>query len=541
MATYYVRADGTAGNKSAATSDSSASTSMSLATCRSESSGFAAGDVIVISDAGGVYRGSLTIYGGGSSGNHITYQKNSGGTPVIKGSDLITGWSLDTGSIYTATVTTEPEQLWIDGTFGDRKDGTGSMSNEYDWYWGSNTLYLYAPGDPDTEYTTPGVEAGQRNTGIACSQNYLTFDGLTIAHCNTRGADFWGSSNITFQNCILEWCWIHGLAFGSGSNYSDITIEDSVARYNGTTGISFTTSSTAQISDCLLRRNQIYENGKHQGDETLEADHEWTTGIKFFAWNATSNNIIEQNEIYDNGIAESGSKKGHGVWLDFVPASSGNENIIRHNLIYDNQGCAVFLEVTSYCDVVYNVCHGNNLVSGGGDWSSATIRLDTRESYDCDRNRVYNNTLVGGYYGIFASTTPTRGAGDIKNNVFKNNIVSGYSTAALYANYGGDNDGTYGSGNVYESNCFDAESTGFIEWDGTSYDTYDSWISASSQTDNNVEADPAFTNEGGDDYTLSSSSPCIGEGADLGADFDDGLMPSTTWPDGVTTGDQDNS
>ena len=535
MATYYVRADGTAW-AAGATSDSAAATSMSLANCNSESSGFSDDDVIVISDAGGDYRSAWVISGGGSAGHPIVDQANVGGSPVMKASNLVTGWTAYSGSVYQAAVTTEPEQVWADGTFGDRKTSTGACVNEYDWYWASDVLYLYAPGDPDTQYTSPGVEAGARNACFEISQQHVTIDGITFAHSNRHGASLWGASNLTFKNCIFEWNWINGLTAGNSALYSTIVIEDCIARYNGTAGINFTASGSGSNAGCIVRRNSVYENGKLQGD--IDADHEYTSGIKFLS--PTTSCVVEHNEVYDNGIAESGSKKGHGIWFDFTPGTSGSENEIKHNRIYDNQGCAIFLEVASYFRVFGNVAYGNNLVSGGGDWSSATVRVDTRETYHAENIEVYNNTLVGGYYGIFVTTTETRGTGDVKNNTFKNNIVTGYSTAALYANLGGDNDGTYGSGNVYENNCFGAESSNFISWDATNYSTYDTWLAASSQADNNVEADPLFTNSASDDYTLQSGSPCVGAGANLGAAFDDGLMPVSSWPDGVVTGDRDD-
>ncbi len=89
MSTYYIRADGTAANKEAATSDSAPETSMNVTVHNAET--FAAGDTIIVSDAGGVYRGTrLTVPSGGSVGNPITYPGS--GSPVLKGSlDLTDG------------------------------------------------------------------------------------------------------------------------------------------------------------------------------------------------------------------------------------------------------------------------------------------------------------------------------------------------------------------------------------------------------------------------------------------------------------------
>lgn len=69
MATYYVRADGTAANKAAATSDNSASTSMSLATHNAQT--YSAGDIIVVSAKGGPYPAGVARLQPPSSGTDI--------------------------------------------------------------------------------------------------------------------------------------------------------------------------------------------------------------------------------------------------------------------------------------------------------------------------------------------------------------------------------------------------------------------------------------------------------------------------------------
>ena len=92
MATYYIRADGTAANKAAAGGPgSSRSACMSPNTHDGET--FSAGDVIRIADDGGVIRDNLTPPSSGSSGNPITYEAESVDTPIISGANLIATWT----------------------------------------------------------------------------------------------------------------------------------------------------------------------------------------------------------------------------------------------------------------------------------------------------------------------------------------------------------------------------------------------------------------------------------------------------------------
>ena len=140
----------------------------------------------------------------------------------------------------------------------------------------------------------------------------------------------------------------------------------------------------------------------------------------------------------------------------------------------------------------------------------------------------------------------------MNNNIFINNIVVG-ATAELRVSDGGDNDGEYGTGNVYDNNCFGAEVDLVIRWGsynsayGTAiddYTTYDSWETEHGEAWTQIEADPLFTDSDSDDYSLLKGSPCKGTGdSSIGAPYNIVLMPSTQvddWPDNVTTGDQDD-
>jgi hypothetical protein len=163
--------------------------------------------------------------------------------------------------------------------------------------------------------------------------------------------------------------------------------------------------------------------------------------------------------------------------------------------------------------------------------------VDSREAFVKGNNNIYDNTISDCWIGIQAATYAT--TGELNDCNYRNNICSG-NDIELRVSDGAANDETNGSGNVYNNNCLGAESAGFLSWGGSAYSTYDTWLAASSQTDDNVEADPSFTNAGSDDYSLASNSPCIGEGVNLGSLYDTGLLPSSTWPDSVLTADRDD-
>ena len=112
---------------------------------------------------------------------------------------------------------------------------------------------------------------------------------------------------------------------------------------------------------------------------------------------------------------------------------------------------------------------------------------------------------------------------------------------------GCQNDGTNGYGNVYTYNDFGPQGTNFIMWSsawlGTSFSTYSAWETAAGNCgttgcSHSVEAAPTFYNATAGQLWLTSGSPGIDAGLNLGSPYNIGLMPGSTWPNSVVTGDQ---
>ena len=548
MATYYYAEGGTAADKESATSGTYPGGCMSPATCNSESSGFSPGDFVLASDQGGDIR--LTLGAGcadGTNGSEITWGAKVGESPIINGADIITGWTVYSGSVYQATVTTQPQQVFIDESFGDRKASIGECVGDLDWYWASNVLYLYcSTGDPDTEYTSPGVEASQRLLGLSINSDYIIVDGVDARFTNRTGiGGQQAGNNVLVKNCLSEWNWYTGIApASSGTTYTDWTIEDNVCRYNGVGGIAL----GIIVDDCTIRRNTCYENGKYQpaGNSYDEEQYKWSFGIKVFEDTVGSGIEIYENVCYSNGRGEAGDQAGAGcgIWFDHCTATALNPNLAYSNFCYDNCGIGIFIEISSYCYVFGNVLW-DNAIAGMSGWP-ANIVVDCRISFTTENNLVYNNTCVGGQYGLRVGAYQLEAGMSISDNSFVNNIFVGATEQQCWVYYGGDNDQTHGSGNLYSANCFGAESTGFL-WvgGGPKQDTYEAFLSAMNaneniQPDNNWEDDPVFEDESNHKYWLSSSDTGgIGTAIDLGGSFSIGMLP-LSMPGNVLTSNRDN-
>ena len=546
MATYYVRADGTAANKGAATSASSASTSLSIAGYNAET--FSAGDIIIISDAGGVYRAEMNPPSSGTAENHIVHEAD--GYPVINGSDLITGWSDQGGNIWTASYGTQPQQVFIDDGFGDRQS-TNDLSADGEWYWESNTLYLYLSTSPNSSV----IEGGARGSGIyANGRSGLTYRGIEIKKASGSGFRTNDVSHLLLDQMEIEWSWTFGFLSGGSYDYSDHIIRDCSVHHTGGTGISYVANSVGTtVSDILVQRNTLTKCGQYQG--MWVGDHGWAGGIKFFGATggaAYENTIAEKNLIYDTGSPDHGG--GVGVWFDFCMNDGTHPNKIRHNHIYNNYSCGTFMEVSDYVHVYDNLIRGNGIYNNEGWWYSASVRIDTRVSEpvsNCqtsNHNRVYNNTVIGGPYSLhgFMGLVINPGTGvELVDNIVKNNIFTGHQNSEMQMLRGADNNPTYGHDNVYQYNAIE-EKDECIWWNEVKYDSIAAWEAASwVVTDSGTTHSVAITDSPFEDastgkYWLASGSPCAGAGASLPADFSDGLLAETVWPDGVVLGDRND-
>jgi hypothetical protein len=536
--TYYLRADGTAYAKGEATGCGSSSTAMSVGTHNGQN--FTAGDTIVLCDGGGVYRETIWIPSSGGSGAPVVYDGR--GTAVITGADPVSGWTRESGDVYKANLSSPPSQVFINDEFGDRKASRGSLSNNLDWYWSSGTLYLYSSGgDPDTVYSNPGIEATVRDICIGFGEaDSLVFEGITVRRAN-YGFNGWNpGSHVTIRNCVAEWHWETGIDFSGEVSYTDALIEDNIVRYNGTGGIAL----LGPGGFATIRRNTCYENGTYQsrGNE-YNPQHEWTFGIKLWEDTAEQQGIeIYHNEVYGNGRDQAGDYQGRGVgiWLDGSAGNPNYPNIIRHNLIHNNTGNGIFHEIANHSVTYGNVLY-NNATNTGGDeeFAAANIAIDSRNGWTSANNLVYNNTCYGGRVGIKIVTYACGGC-SVDDNIVMNNIAVGASEHNLYANFGGENDGNQGSGNIYEVNNFGEESNNFISWGGNDYDTYAAWDSAYGTSSNSIEGDPKLAGVNPRSLYLTSDSPCRDAGVTLGPDYDDALSSSSSWTGGVATVDHDS-
>jgi parallel beta-helix repeat protein len=523
----------------------------------------------VLFKRGEEWREQLNVPSSGSAGNPITFGAyGSGDYPIISGADLFASWTGESGNLWYVSVSWfNPDQVFFDDTRGDMKSAKGDLADEYDWWYDSvnDRLYVYSASDPDTVYTSPGVEAGWRPRGIYVNnKNYITIDGVQAE--KNRGAggaaiDVIDSDYVTVKNCIVDEFVVRGIHFYSSDNgvITDNTAsttydrsthnhrpveigtwEDSNSSCQNITisGNSLSGNPVASKSDGIVIR---YSSSVTIDSNTIHDVREY--GIDILA--SSSDVTVSNNTVYDIGYE--GTTIGvigiemHGSSSNVTVYGNTVYNIFRGSSGID--GVGIFVDQTATdCDVYNNLVHTTD---GTGIRVFKTNNADIHHNivYDCGNNpgkdsqrsamcvnqghtiNFYNNILSPEEkYGIYLYGTAGINTHDI--NV-KNNIVYEPTAYAIYV----DQYSTTNIAGDYNDFYFTSGKCG--HWAGTDYNTLANWQSGTSQDSNSIDFDPLFINAPNGDFHLQPNSPCIDAGVDMGftQDFEGNPVPRGSAPD----------
>jgi parallel beta-helix repeat protein len=463
---------------------------------------------------GGVWRETLQPGQSGTVASPITFGAyGSGAQPIIDGLNVVTsGWTSETKAYYSSFAA-NPQQVFEDGARLVAVSSKSMMKLGTFWFDSTDSrLYVRMSGDDSPSHHA--VEVGARNYAVLLDgRSYIRLDGITLHGASIGGLNLWNDdSGLLVNGCTFEWNYDAGLLYNDARATTDnvigVTVQNSIFRYNGGSGIEVAINKS---NGWKITSNQIYSNDELLVDASgatfnTGEDQYWNGGIKVqSSYQSGEANVIASNLVYNNGVTGTTPSQGMGIWTDNVSGWS-----VERNVVFGNQGPGIFLEKTINGAAVYNVVYGNTLNTYG---SQAGIEVYASEGLNSSGNLIANNTVYGNWWGI-ACGNGTNGPVDTSqtiNNIFRNNLVTGSTHYNLYAAHGGDNDGTQGSGNVYEYNGFGPAAAAFVYW-GASISTHAALDAAYGSAMDNLVSDPLFTNASAGNFALQAGSPAIGAG-----------------------------
>lgn len=452
---------------------------------------------------------------------------------------MVQGFSLATTYYVSTTGSNTNDGLSISSTWltiqyavdqvgpGDEVQVLGGVYNELVEFQNSGnatgkiTLKNYQNDRPIIDATGLSLSSGSISIVKIEDKNYIEVSGFEIRNLIT-------SSSSIFPAGI----WILGDAH-------DITLSNNVihdiqhnAAMEGAHGIGvYGTKSTASIYNVSITGNEIYDcvlaysetlvlNGNVRDFEVnYNIVHDTNNiGIDFIGHEGTCPDPLQDqardgvcigNLVYNidtrTNPAYAGEASAAGIYVD-----GGKNILIEQNEIFQtNLGIELASEwpgkLTSEINVrnnfVYN-CHVVGLAIGGYD----SQRGETR---NCN---IVNNTFYG-------NDTDNVGWGSeiliqyyCYDNVIKNNIFHAKDNGIQLAYWNNT-----GSNNDFDNNMFYNTGSEEYSWQGTYYPSYSNWKVASGQESNGTSQAPLLIDPDNGDVRLSSTSPCIDAGVDLGA------------------------
>ena len=505
-ATYYV--DATNGNDSN-TGTSEAASWKTIA--KVNVSSFEPGNYILFK-RGEMWRETLIPSSSGTNGSPIIFATyGSGNSPIINGANLISGWIAHDTHLWKAVVTTQPYHVFFNKSKGNKETSVGAIDAEYDWYWNSNVLYVYSSSDPETVYTSPGIEAGARQWCIFVNaKNYITLENIDTKYSGAISSDsdnilIRRSNHITVRGGTTSYSFQDGIMIISES--SNCIITNVTAHHNGDStnegnGIAVFNESADNntIAGCTTHNNQgdgIVFHGDDISDydgpdngkvSYCKAYRNGEQGIEIYM---ATNCIVEYNEAYENGQVQ--ISNGQGIKLASIEEKRNVGNVVRYNYCHDN----LYTGISTYKDDWFEIYY--NIIASNAGYGVAIS--------DYNGGKVLNNTIYNsGKTGIVFQTAT------ISNAELKNNLIdsSQWGTGIrLYSNAVGKVTSDYNA----------VSDTYFGRVDASSYNFSD-WKNATSQDGNSIAADPQLVAPTDSNFRLNSTSPCIDAGVPVGLNKD---------------------
>ncbi len=505
------------------------------------------GDRIVVK--AGVYREMVVLRHGGDEYCCIELVAAPGAEVWVKGSDIVRGWTRDSGPVWRQANWPVPSQqvfcddrvlrqvadfsrkhyaafVSFDGpderpcagrtTFANPHRHPGIPGNRKDMIPGSfyhdpesNILYVWLEdgSDPNDHAMEVSVRphafkgegssaTGIRIAGFKVRHTSASVHGISVKG-GMNGAIETGPAKWIIEDCDVQWTGFAGLLVMG----RDHLVRGNVFNCNGNSGINVGTphgpgpipadTVVPPVEDVLLERNTTSANNYR-----CFSPGWWAGGMKIIPYCKRIRVIGHTAE----------RNRGPGIWFD----ADCTDGEIAHCLCRDNDGHGIFYEISERAHIWNNLVLRN---SGG---------LAIEGSMGC---RVDHNLSAGNDYGLLLlrDQFPKWQARDnvIRNNIFANNLdfeVVAVAPSLRCAR------------NTLDFNLYHRQA-GPLRFEihhEAAFCGLDAWRTRTGWDTHSILADPGWVAPERDDYHLRADSPALGAGVALESaaiDFDGRSRP----------------
>lgn len=464
------------------------------------------GDVINLHS--GTYREAVTATsGGGNIGAPLVIRAYPGATPVIKASDVVSGWIPHEGSIWKVNNwNINSQQVFCDSRplqqigminqndaadLADILPPKGSTVSEmspgsfhYDPV--AKTLYVWLPDGSDPNAHT--MEASSRPWAMRLTIPFVRIQDISFRHSNytqwyvapSQAAVVHLGPDSSIEDCDVQWGDFGGILLQNRSHAIRCNISNHGAVGIGAARYDYIPVREILVRDCVLTGNNYrgFSNSFHTGGIKLIPDISGT---------------VEGNDISDNF--------GPGVWVDWC--RNGDEVLVKNNHIRRNKRVGLVFEGSINCSAYNNLIVETEGV--GAQLSGST------------GSRFFNNTIskTSGYCAVLLNNHPS-GRAALSENQIANNVVADNTT--IYDLSAPHPVGSGGVLYVSDYNCFyRTASASFFLLEGLGFSGLSSWRALTGQDINSLADNPNFNLKDPDDFSLHRESTLIDAGTDIAA------------------------
>jgi hypothetical protein len=420
------------------------------------------GDFVYLK-AGGIWRETIKPTSGGIAGSPITYTwYGSGAPPVITGSDIVTGWQLVGGAVYTAPLVNQAYNVYVDGGpgWGLTEVSSSSALAPGTFYWGGGDLYveLADQSNPDMHLVeaVTRIYGFETNTGSCANFSYITVDGIKFERIGGYGIYF---------HCYAGPPYLTGLVVENNIVVQTGTGQvDKGQYYNGIMILNEPILSGNNDAAPRVLSNTVSFAGGHGNDINVQG---------------SDDAYISRNYVSDwnhNGIDV---KDSIGVIVDANVA--GDQQTIGAGYYCESQYKPGGAQVTFERNIAYNISNGLQV------------------SVNC-AGALYNNSIYNAGAGIYVGPSALAFVGE-------NNAMNGTSRAIRtdgISSIDVENYNDFGTGPTFQV--------------GTTVYSFAQWIALGGHGFD-LALDPLWVDPVGADFALQASSPCIDAATDVGLPF----------------------
>jgi hypothetical protein len=433
-----------------------------------------------------------------------------------------------TPNVWQAALTTEPSQVFFNGTRGTKVASIALCNGANKWFWAANVLYCYSTSDPDTAFVAPGIEASIRTRTVYVNgKPYVTLQNLD---CRKSKISDEGSVYVNWSNPAI----VDSITAIDNDAFAGIYVQ---GPDDGSLIKNCVVSYTRHTFDGYGFGIMVDGAGENHIIQDCTSSYNTGSGIRAWMWTLSDGVTIQRNTSHHNdwpGIAAVGD------------GTNGANIVIQNNLVYENcqtRADAFGIDLWkcgANCIARYNIVHDTVYTStdaggirydadpggifGSGGSISDNLIYNERTGIMLlggDATSIYNNSIYNSAaYGIRIQ------GGSCDADIVKNNIIHTAGTNLIY-----NQDAT---NSVINYNCYyDTSYTNKFNWNGTTYSTIALWRTGSSQDANSIAADPKFTSLVTPDFHLLPASPCINAGVNVGLtlDYEGNTVPKGRAPD----------